>query len=157
MVLSEAAKNRPDGYNRDVPNRFLGGKACGYWPRYCCSCSPTEESRCSSGDECFSASVTERRNELEHAGSDWGGHRLAAIKHVDAAIAEVQKAEQYVSQHHRMKWRQLVKQRRTVIQGRLHPIPNFSTPLTRLGPRGEASASDVARACVSSHPVLESL
>ena len=43
------------------------------------------------------------RNELEHAGSDWGGHRLAAIKHVDAAIAEVQKAEQYARQHHEMK------------------------------------------------------
>ena len=43
------------------------------------------------------------KTELSNAGSDWGGHRMAAIKHVDAALAEVQKAEVYARQHHEMK------------------------------------------------------
>jgi hypothetical protein len=43
------------------------------------------------------------RNELEHAGTDWGGHRVAAIKHVDAALQEIQAAEKYAREHHEMK------------------------------------------------------
>jgi hypothetical protein len=43
------------------------------------------------------------RNELANAGNDWGGHRMAAIKHVDAALAEVQEAEKYAREHHEMK------------------------------------------------------
>jgi hypothetical protein len=43
------------------------------------------------------------RKELAAAGNNWGGHRMLAIKHVDAAIAEVQKAEQYARAHHVMK------------------------------------------------------
>lgn len=43
------------------------------------------------------------RNELNNAGADWGGHRIAAIKHVDAALAEVQKAVIWAKQHKEMK------------------------------------------------------
>jgi len=43
------------------------------------------------------------KTELTNAGTDWGGHRIAAIKHVDAALAEVQKAEQWARQHKEMK------------------------------------------------------
>jgi hypothetical protein len=43
------------------------------------------------------------RTELAKAGNDWGGHRIAAIKHVDAALAEVQEAEKYAREHHEMK------------------------------------------------------
>ncbi len=43
------------------------------------------------------------RRELLNAGNNWGGHRAAAIQHVDAAIAEVQKAEQFARAHHDMK------------------------------------------------------
>jgi hypothetical protein len=43
------------------------------------------------------------RKELAAAGNNWGGHRMAAIRHVDAALAEVQKAEQYAREHHEMK------------------------------------------------------
>jgi hypothetical protein len=39
------------------------------------------------------------KNELVHAGSEWGGHRQAAIRHVDAALAETAKAEQWARQH----------------------------------------------------------
>ena len=43
------------------------------------------------------------KNELASAGADWGGHRIAAIKHVDAALAEVQKAVVWAKQHKEMK------------------------------------------------------
>lgn len=43
------------------------------------------------------------RKELAAAGNNWGGHRMLAIKHVDAAIVEVQKAEQYARTNHLMK------------------------------------------------------
>jgi hypothetical protein len=39
------------------------------------------------------------KNELVHAGGQWGGHRQAAIQHVDAALAETAKAEQWARQH----------------------------------------------------------
>jgi len=40
------------------------------------------------------------RNDLDHAGTDWGGHRVNAIKHVDAALTEVNEAEKYAREHH---------------------------------------------------------
>lgn len=43
------------------------------------------------------------KNELEHAGEEWGGHRVAAIKHVDAALAEINNAEQWARQHHELR------------------------------------------------------
>jgi hypothetical protein len=39
------------------------------------------------------------KNELVHSGGEWGGHRMAAIQHVDAALAETTKAEQWARQH----------------------------------------------------------
>ncbi len=43
------------------------------------------------------------KNELEHAGQEWGGHRMAAIKHVDAALGEIRQAEQWAQQHHELR------------------------------------------------------
>ena len=31
------------------------------------------------------------RNDLEHAGGQWGGHRVEAMKHVDEALKEQEK------------------------------------------------------------------
>jgi hypothetical protein len=42
------------------------------------------------------------RNELEHAGQEWGGHRVAAIHHVDAALGELRNAEAWARQHHEL-------------------------------------------------------
>jgi hypothetical protein len=39
------------------------------------------------------------KDELVHSGGEWGGHREAAIQHVDAALAEIAKAEQWARQH----------------------------------------------------------
>jgi len=39
------------------------------------------------------------KNELDHAGSEWGGHRAAAINHVNQALAEIHRAEDYAKQH----------------------------------------------------------
>ena len=41
--------------------------------------------------------------ELEHAGSDWGGHKFEAIKHIDAALTELGKAETWAREHHETK------------------------------------------------------
>jgi hypothetical protein len=43
------------------------------------------------------------KSQLQAAGHNWGGHRVAAIQHVDAALAEVAKAEQYARQHKAIK------------------------------------------------------
>lgn len=43
------------------------------------------------------------QNELQHAGTEWGGHRVNAIKHVEAALSEINQAEQYARTHHDMK------------------------------------------------------
>lgn len=39
------------------------------------------------------------KSQLEGAGHEWGGHRVAAINHVNAALAECAKAEQWARQH----------------------------------------------------------
>ena len=44
-------------------------------------------------------SLQASKDELIHAGGEWGGHRQAAIQHVDAALAEIAKAEQWARQH----------------------------------------------------------
>lgn len=44
-------------------------------------------------------SLQASKDELIHAGGEWGGHRQAAIEHVDAALAEIAKAEQWARQH----------------------------------------------------------
>jgi hypothetical protein len=43
------------------------------------------------------------KSELEKAGTEWGGHRVAAIKHIDAALQELEKAEDWAKQHHDIK------------------------------------------------------
>ena len=43
------------------------------------------------------------RNDLEHAGGQWGGHRVAAMKHIDAALKELGEAEAWARAHHDMK------------------------------------------------------
>jgi len=48
-------------------------------------------------------SLQTAKNELEHAGTEWGGHRVQAIKHIDAALKELEQAEQWARQHHDIK------------------------------------------------------
>lgn len=43
------------------------------------------------------------RNDLEHAGGQWGGHRAEAMKHVDEALKELGEAEKWAREHHDMK------------------------------------------------------
>jgi hypothetical protein len=43
------------------------------------------------------------RNELEHAGGEWGGHRVQAMKHIDAALHELELAETWAREHHDIK------------------------------------------------------
>jgi len=40
------------------------------------------------------------RNDLEHAGGEWGGHRVAAMKHIDEAVRELNEAEKWAKEHH---------------------------------------------------------
>jgi hypothetical protein len=37
------------------------------------------------------------------AGDEWGGHRMNALKDIDAAIAEVDQASKYAREHHYIK------------------------------------------------------
>ena len=39
------------------------------------------------------------KKEMESAGNEWGGHRAEAMKHVDQALQEIQKAEQWARAH----------------------------------------------------------
>ena len=43
------------------------------------------------------------KNELQNAGNEWGGHRVKAIGHVDAALGEIRQAETWARQHHELK------------------------------------------------------
>jgi len=43
------------------------------------------------------------RNDLEHAGGNWGGHRTAAMNHIDQALKELGEAEKFAHEHHDMK------------------------------------------------------
>jgi len=40
------------------------------------------------------------KSELQKAGNEWGGHRVKAISHVDAAIGEVRAGMNWARQHH---------------------------------------------------------
>ena len=48
-------------------------------------------------------SLQTAKNELEHAGTEWGGHRVQAMKHIDAALHELEQAEQWAREHHDIK------------------------------------------------------
>lgn len=43
------------------------------------------------------------RDLAQAAGGEWGGHRMSALKHIDAALAEVDQAEKYAKAHHYIK------------------------------------------------------
>ena len=47
--------------------------------------------------------LEQARNDLNHAGSNWGGHRAAALNHIEQALKEVNEAEQFAREHHEMK------------------------------------------------------
>jgi hypothetical protein len=47
--------------------------------------------------------LEQARSDLNHAGSNWGGHRAAALNHIDQALKEVNEAEQFAREHHEMK------------------------------------------------------
>jgi hypothetical protein len=48
-------------------------------------------------------SLNTAKGELEKAGNEWGGHRVQAIKHIDAALHELELGEQWARQHHDIK------------------------------------------------------
>src|SRR5438552_2270247 len=48
-------------------------------------------------------SLQTAKGELEKAGTEWGSHRVQAIKHIDAALKELEQAEQWARQHHDIK------------------------------------------------------
>ena len=43
------------------------------------------------------------RTDLDHAGGEWGGHRVAAMNHIDAALKELGEAERWAREHHDVK------------------------------------------------------
>ena len=47
--------------------------------------------------------LTAAKDLVYRAGNEWGGHRMNALKQIDAALAEVDRAEQYAKAHHYIK------------------------------------------------------
>jgi hypothetical protein len=43
------------------------------------------------------------QNDLQHAGGEWGGHRVQAMKHIEAAMKELGEAEKWARAHHDIK------------------------------------------------------
>lgn len=43
------------------------------------------------------------RKELVNSGGEWGGHRMGAINHIDAALKEIGEAEKWAREHHDIK------------------------------------------------------
>lgn len=41
--------------------------------------------------------------DLQKAGGEWGGHRVKAMQHIQAAEAELNEAEKWAKEHHDMK------------------------------------------------------
>jgi hypothetical protein len=41
--------------------------------------------------------------DLQHAGADWGGHRVKAMQHIQEAMTELNEAEKWAREHHDMK------------------------------------------------------
>jgi hypothetical protein len=46
-------------------------------------------------------SLRQAKNDLEHAGDQWGGHRSKAIQHINAALGELDQAERFAREHHK--------------------------------------------------------
>lgn len=46
-------------------------------------------------------SLKTARNELQHAGDQWGGHKAKAIEHINAALNELERAEHFVGERRR--------------------------------------------------------
>lgn len=42
-------------------------------------------------------------NDLQHAGGQWGGHRVNAMNHIQEAIKELNEAEKWAKEHHDIK------------------------------------------------------
>ena len=42
-------------------------------------------------------------NDLEHAGGEWGGHRVKAMQHIQEALSELNEAEKWAREHHDIK------------------------------------------------------
>ena len=40
------------------------------------------------------------RNDLAHAGGEWGGHRAKAMDNVDQALRELKEGERWAREHH---------------------------------------------------------
>jgi hypothetical protein len=40
------------------------------------------------------------KDKVYRAGNEWGGHRMNALKDINAALAEIDKAEAYAKAHH---------------------------------------------------------
>ncbi len=53
--------------------------------------------------EAAKRSLEGAKNDLGRAGGEWGGHRGAAIKHIDEALRELGEAEKWAREHHDMK------------------------------------------------------
>lgn len=48
-------------------------------------------------------SLIKAQTDLQHAGGEWGGHRVEAMKHIEAALKELEEAEKYAREHHDIK------------------------------------------------------
>lgn len=42
-------------------------------------------------------------NDLQHAGGEWGGHRVNAMNHIQEALRELDEAEKWAKEHHDVK------------------------------------------------------
>jgi hypothetical protein len=42
-------------------------------------------------------------NDLQHAGGEWGGHRVKAMQHIQEALTELNEAERWAHEHHDIK------------------------------------------------------
>jgi hypothetical protein len=47
--------------------------------------------------------LKQANGELEHAGGEWGGHRVKAMQHIQAALGELNEAERWAHEHHDVK------------------------------------------------------
>jgi hypothetical protein len=75
MVVTPSAKLFPSAQQKDVPAEIESAKRA----------------------------LQGARNDLEHAGGNWGGHRATAMTHIDQALKELAEAEKYAREHHDMK------------------------------------------------------